>query len=41
MQSEDVDNTTGMFVDEVIENDFMNDLLNDINDSSHSSSGSI
>jgi hypothetical protein len=41
MQSEDFDNTTGIFVDEVVENDFMNDLLNNINDSSHSSSGSI
>ena len=39
MQSEDVDNTMGMFADEVVENDFMNDLLHDINDSSDSSSG--
>ena len=41
MQSEDVEDTTGIFVDEVVENDFMHDLLNNINDSSDSSSGSI
>jgi len=38
MQSEDVDNTMGMFEDEGVENDFMNDLTNVMNDSSDSSS---
>ena len=38
MQSEDVDNTMGMFEDEGVENDFMNDLTNVLNDSSDSSS---
>lgn len=41
MQSEDVDNTMGMWMESVVENDFMNDLLNVMNDSSDSSSGQI
>jgi len=38
MQSEDVDNTIGMFEDDVVENDFMNDFTNGLNNSSDSSS---
>ena len=41
MQSEDVDNTIGMFEDDVVENDFMNDFTNGLNNSSDSSSNQI